>query len=74
MRSRALEGDLLHDPALQRVEVYTPRSYARDTTRRYPVLFLLHGIAGTSEDWTKPGYQGMTIQGVMDSLTAVEDT
>lgn len=68
--ARSLAGSLLHDSLRQRVEVYTPRSYARDTTRRYPVLFLLHGIAGTSEDWTKPGY-GMTIQGVMDSLTEV---
>jgi S-formylglutathione hydrolase FrmB len=71
VRTRALAGSLLHDSLVQRVEVYTPRSYPRDTTRRYPVLFLLHGIAGTSEDWTKPGYQGLTIQGVMDSLTEV---
>ncbi len=68
--ARALESSLLHDSLLQPVEVYTPRSYERDSTRRYPVLYLLHGIAGTSEDWTKPGY-GMTIQDLMDSLTAV---
>ena len=68
--ARALASSLLHDSLLQPVEVYTPRSYERDSTRRYPVLYLLHGIAGTSEDWTKPGY-GMTIQDLMDSLTAV---
>ena len=68
--ARTLAISLLHDSLLQHVEVYTPRSYERDSTRRYPVLYLLHGIAGTSADWTKPGYQGMTIQGLMDSLTA----
>ena len=68
--SKALAANLVGDPGTGRVEVYLPRSYARETTRRYPVLFLLHGIQGTSADWTRPGYSEMTIQGLMDSLTA----
>jgi S-formylglutathione hydrolase FrmB len=70
IESSALARNLLGDPAVGRFEIYTPRSYSKTTKRRYPVLYLLHGVLGTSADWTQPGYQGMTIQGVMDSLTA----
>lgn len=68
--SQALGRNVLGTPAAGQIEVYLPRSYARTGTRRYPVLYLLHGIEGTSADWTGPGYQGMTIQNLMDSLTA----
>jgi S-formylglutathione hydrolase len=68
--SRALAANLVHAPDTAEIEVYLPRSYVRDRRRRYPVLYLLHGIEGTSKDWTRPGYQGMTIQDLMDSLTA----
>lgn len=70
IRSPALAANLVGDPGGTSVEVYLPRSYQREPARRYPVLYLLHGIEGTSADWTKPGYSGMTIQALMDSLTA----
>jgi pimeloyl-ACP methyl ester carboxylesterase len=69
-RSRALAANLLGEPGIARFEVYAPRSYSLASERRYPSLYLLHGIVGTSADWTRPGYQGMTIQSLMDSLTA----
>ncbi len=34
------------------VAVYLPPSYATSPARRYPVLFLLHGIGGTDRDWS----------------------
>ncbi len=68
--SRALAGNRVGTPAAGQVEVYLPPSYAGGPRRRYPVLYLLHGIEGSSADWTKPGYQGMTIQHLMDSLIA----
>jgi S-formylglutathione hydrolase FrmB len=68
--SRALAANLIGTPAMGQVEVYLPPSYARQPARHYPVLFLLHGIEGSSADWTKPGYQGMTIQNLLDSLIA----
>ena len=33
--------------------VYLPPSYARDTTRRYPVLYFLHGYTATAEAYVK---------------------
>ena len=68
--SRALAANLLGSPGVGQIEVYLPRSYDGSRTTRFPVLYLLHGREGSSADWTQPGYQGMTIQGLMDSLTA----
>lgn len=44
--------------------VYLPPSYGRDTTRRYPVAYYLHGLSGTETDWLSKG----SIDVVADSL------
>jgi putative tributyrin esterase len=46
--------------------VYLPPSYGRDTTRRYPVAYYLHGLGGTETDWLSKG----GIDAVADSLFA----
>jgi putative tributyrin esterase len=46
------------------VLVYLPPSYNRDTTRRYPVAYYLHGLSGAEADWVAKG----NIDGVADSL------
>ena len=35
--------------------VYLPPSYGRDTTRRYPVAYYLHGLSGAEADWVAKG-------------------
>ena len=35
--------------------VYLPPSYGRDSTRRYPVAYYLHGLFGTETDWLSKG-------------------
>ena len=66
--SAALKGNLLGDPDQQRVAVYLPPSYAGTPGRRYPTLYLLHGFFGPIEIWTRNGYQGMSLQPMMDQL------
>lgn len=47
----------LYSPALEREMpyfVYLPPDYDRDT-RRYPVLFMLHGNSGSNEEWAAYG-------------------
>jgi enterochelin esterase-like enzyme len=44
--------------------VYTPPSYTR--TRKYPVLYLLHGIGGDEREWLK----GAQPQVILDNLYA----
>lgn len=64
----SLAGNLLGDPTTQRVLVYLPPSYQRETGRRYPAIYLLHGYAGGPQAWTNGSYQGMKFPGEIDSL------
>jgi len=50
--------DLFVAPSLgvaKHLVVYLPPSYARDTTRRYPVAYYLHGLGGAESDWVAKG-------------------
>ena len=49
VESRALAANTLGDPAVRRVAVWLPPSYARAVTRRYPVIYWLAGYTGTGE-------------------------
>lgn len=66
----SLTGNLLGDPTNQHVFVYLPPSYATQTSKRYPTLYLLHGFTDRPEVWIKDGYQGMSLPTEMDSLIA----
>ena len=65
----SLEGNLLGVPSDRRVSIYLPPSYAT-SSRRYPVLYVLHGILDSDRTWTvawdnrHPGFA--TIQDVMN--------
>jgi enterochelin esterase-like enzyme len=37
------------------VLIYTPPGYGKDASKKYPVLYLLHGTTDTEETWTKVG-------------------
>jgi enterochelin esterase-like enzyme len=50
---RSLAGNLEGDSPDRPVVVYLPPSYARDTNRRYPVLYFLHGYTATAEAYVK---------------------
>lgn len=67
--SPALADNLLGEPGEAEVAVYTPPGYESSGVR-YPVLYLLHGIAGSFRDWTEGGYQGLRIHTELDSLIA----
>src|SRR5438309_1021425 len=49
VESRALVGNPLGDPTARRSAVWLPPSYARESTRRYPVIYWLAGYSGTGE-------------------------
>lgn len=55
-----LEGQTLKSRILKsemRYSVYLPEGY-QDGTRRYPVLYLLHGLNGSYADWVQQGDVG----------------
>lgn len=51
----ALEKNPLGDPADQPVLVYLPPAYAAEPTRRFPVVYLLHGLGMKPADWERSG-------------------
>jgi enterochelin esterase-like enzyme len=46
--------------------VYTPPDYEKDTTKRYPVLYLQHGGGEDETGWGSQGHAGL----IMDNLIA----
>lgn len=48
----------------RKAQVYTPPGYSKD--RRYPVLYLLHGIGGDENEWVRGG----SPQVILDNLYA----
>ena len=47
VHGKSLEGNLMGESPEPEVSIYLPASYATDRTRRYPVVYLLHGYTGT---------------------------
>ena len=50
--------------------VYTPPDYDKDTSKRYPVLYLQHGAGEDETGWGRQGHAGL----IMDNLIAGKKT
>ncbi len=59
----ALEGNLEGDAADRDVFVFLPPSYSRERSRRYPVVYALHGYSIGAEQWTHEIHVPQTIEG-----------
>lgn len=46
--------------------VYLPKSYDTETTKKYPILYLLHGMMGVNTSW----FDDQRVKDVMDQLVA----
>ena len=53
VHSREIEGNLLGTPADRDVIVVLPPSYDRERSRRYPVVYALHGYSIGADQWIK---------------------
>jgi enterochelin esterase-like enzyme len=51
VHGKSLEGNLEGDSADRDVFVYLPPSYTKETSRRYPVVYMLHGYGLHAEQW-----------------------
>jgi S-formylglutathione hydrolase FrmB len=63
VHGRYLEGNLEGDAVDRDVLVFLPPSYASDTSRRYPVVYALHGYSIGAEQWSKEIHVPQTIEG-----------
>jgi enterochelin esterase-like enzyme len=71
VHGKSLEGNLSKEPADRDVSVYLPSSYAKDTNRRYPVVYLLHGYTNSDIGWFGPESRGSFANG--NTMTAAAD-
>jgi enterochelin esterase-like enzyme len=51
---------------IRRIFVYTPPDYDKDTNKRYPVLYLQHGMGEDETGWGNQGHANL----IMDNLIA----
>ena len=59
----ALEGNLEGNAADRDVLVVLPPSYAKEKSRRYPVVYALHGYSIGAEQWSREIHVPQTIEG-----------
>src|SRR5271157_5635821 len=59
----ALEGNLEGDAVDRDVFLFLPPSYAKEESRRYPVIYALHGYSIGAEQWTHEIHVPQTIEG-----------
>ena len=75
----SLEGNLEKDAVDRDVLVFLPPSYAKETGRRYPVVYALHGYSIGAEQWSKEIHVPQTIegafaQGAKDMIVVLPDS
>lgn len=64
----SLRNNLLGDPDQRLATVYLPPSYSKNTRKRYPVVYLLHGFDADHRAFMKGNYQNLNVRISMDSL------
>jgi enterochelin esterase-like enzyme len=75
----ALEGNLENDAVDREVIVFLPPSYANDKSRRYPVVYALHGYSIGADQWSHEIHVPQTIegafaQGAQDMIVVLPDS
>jgi enterochelin esterase-like enzyme len=75
----SLEGNLEGDAVDRDVIVFLPPSYAAQKSRRYPVVYALHGYSIGAEQWTHEIHVPQTIegaiaQGAQDMIVVLPDS
>jgi len=75
----ALEGNLEGDAVDREVIVFLPPSYATEKSRRYPVVYALHGYSIGAAQWSQEIHVPQTIegafaQGAQDMIVVLPDS
>src|SRR6185436_8073859 len=63
IHGQALEGNLEADAVDREAFVFLPPGYNQNRTRRYPVVYALHGYSIGAEQWTHEIHVPQTIEG-----------
>ncbi|HVR71176.1 MAG TPA: alpha/beta fold hydrolase, partial [Vicinamibacteria bacterium] len=63
VHGEALEGNLEGNAVARDTIVFLPPSYAKETSRRYPVVYALHGYSIGAEQWAREIHVPQTLEG-----------
>src|SRR5579883_3501025 len=63
IHGKSLEGNLEGDAVDRDTYVFLPPSYSQSPSRRYPVVYALHGYSIGAEQWTHEIHVPQTIEG-----------
>ena len=67
VNSQALTGNVLGDPHLRPLYVYTPPGYDEDGDRRYPSVYLIQGLTGQLDMWkNRRSFQPTVLEAIDD--------
>jgi hypothetical protein len=65
IHGKALEDNLEGNAVEREVLVFLPPGYAREKSRRYPVVYALHGYSIGAEEWSRELHAPQTIEGAI---------
>ncbi len=68
LESQALRENALGDPYIRAVFVWTPPSYDAEPERRYPSLYVLHGMFGQARAWFNVSPFARNVPDLVDAL------
>ena len=63
IHASAMEGNLEGNAVKRTLLVFLPPSYAKESARRYPVVYALHGFWIGAEQWSREIHAPQTIEG-----------
>ncbi|MCI0606843.1 esterase family protein [bacterium] len=69
LHSVSLEKTVTQESPDRSISIYLPPGYDKSPSQRFPVVYLLHGIGDTDEEWTRSSDRNDpmdTIQGLMN--------
>ena len=66
----SLEGNLEGDSPDRDVSIFLPPSYKSAATRRYPVVYMLHGFTDSDEKWFTLKSHWINLPGVLNQALA----
>jgi enterochelin esterase-like enzyme len=74
VHGQSLEGNLEGDSPDRDVSIYLPASYASEKTRRYPVIYMLHGFTDSDDKWFGLTKHWINLPEVLDKTFAEPGT
>ena len=66
IHAKSLEGNLEGDSPDRDVLIYLPESYRANATRRYPVVYMLHGFTDNPDNWWGVKQHFINLPAVLD--------